>query len=425
MSNPVRGRKSLWAILVLALVALVAAGCGGSSNESSSSTTASSGSGGGDKPLSGQTVKVGAVAPLSGPLAASGSGSLAGTKAAIKYLNEGGSVSGAKFELITRDDQGDPTKSAAAARDLASKGIKAILPIATPGDNLAMQPIVNQAKIIDLGPAIQGLQDGVGPDGKYPWVFDTGPSPTQYTEKQIDYVANTLKVKKLGEIYSADPVGKDFHNGAAQHAKQFGITIDSQSFAPTQQDVTAQLQRLKSGGAQALAIWTYGTPLVSVAQSLSKMGWSPPIVTVLGATDPAVLGLLKKQAPGVLKKMVSGPLATAYISDQPGAAPSNELAKKWAEYTPKVTGRKLNGNDYVGIYMWDALIALDQGMKAAGSSDPAKVQSVFNQQPIQISQGKTSWPQNPAEGVSSADLGIFQTGSDLSSGTGLAPKGSG
>lgn len=413
--------------LIGALLALSACGSSSSSSSATSSapgssasaSTASSGSN-----LAGKTVKVSYIGPLTGALAASGAGGLNGAKAGIAYLNNGGGQAGVKYDLIVRDDGGDPAKSAAIVRQLMGNGVTMVMPTATPGADVATQPFVTQAHMLYVSAATAGLAGGMTTNGKYPWAFGTGPSLAQFSLKQVQYVADTLHVKKLGEISTADPSGTLFTTSAGVYAKQMGITTVSQSFPLTAQDVTAQLTTLKNAGAQALAIWAYGTPLATVAEGLSKLGWHPPIVTVLGSADPAIVGLLKKVAPDVLTHMVGGPVAGNYVAQTPGALPSTALGKAFVENMRKLLGRPLNGNDLVGVYSFDALIALDRGIKAAGAIDTSKIAHVFSTQPIQISQGTTPWPTDRGSGVPSSQLGLLQSNSNFSNGTGLAPQAS-
>jgi branched-chain amino acid transport system substrate-binding protein len=367
-------------------------------------------------------VKVAYIGPLTGALAASGRGGLNGAKAGIAYLNNGGGEAGVKYDLTVGDDGGDPAKTAAIVRQLAGQGVTMVMPTATPGADVATQPFVTQAHMLYVSPATAGLAGGMTATGKFPWAFGSGPSLAQFSLKQVQYAANVLHVKNLGEIYSADPGGKEFATSAGVYAKQLGITTVSQSFPPTEQDVTAQLTKLKNDGAQALAIWTYGTPLVTVAEDLSKLGWHPPIVTDLGSADPAVVGLLKKVAPDVLTNMAGGPMASTYITQTRGALPTTALGKAFVQNMRKLLGRPLNGNDLVGVYSFDALIALDRGIKLAGAIDTTKIAHVFSTQPIQISQGTTPWPTDRGGGVPSSQLGLLQSNSNFSNGTGLAPQ---
>lgn len=416
-----RGWRVPLALLMALVLALGTAACGDDEGSAGSAGAATTGSGSGDSAVAGQTVKVGYIGPQTGPLAASGVGGLNGAKAGVEYLNNGGGVAGVKYELSVRDDKGDPTAAAAAARELAGEGVKMIMPNATTGSGLAVQPVVNQSKMLFISANNLDIAAEMKPDGKYPWTFGTGPGFVQFAEKQIEYAKNVLGAKKLGQIYSADPGGKFFVASAEPAAKAAGIELISQSFAPTQADVTAQLTKIKDAGADALAVWTYGTPLVNVAQSLSKMGWSPPIVTVLGSADPAVKDLLERQSPDALAHMVGGPIARNFTVDQDGAPPKSELGKAYVESMKSVTGeQQLNGNDLVGVYMFDALIALDRGIKAADSVDTSAIAEAFSKAPIEISQGMTAWPTDRATGVSSDDIGLMKTDSDFSNGTGLA-----
>ena len=96
------------AALALALVAVVVAtGCGSSGGSSSSSTSASSG---------GDTIKIGASVPLSGPLAGFGSFVKWGYQHAVDQVNAAGGITvdgkKKKVQLILLDDKTDPNTTA-------------------------------------------------------------------------------------------------------------------------------------------------------------------------------------------------------------------------------------------------------------------------------------------------------------------------
>jgi branched-chain amino acid transport system substrate-binding protein len=395
------------------VIALVAAGCG-SSNSSSSS------GGGGE---SGETVKVGFIGPLSGAYAASGTGSLDGAKAGVQYLNSGGGKAGVTYELIAKDDKGDPTQTAAIARQMSGEGVKMIMPVPTPGAGEAVQPIVNQTELLFISPDNLEISEEMSADGEYPWAFGPGPDLAQFAEKQAEYAQKVLKVKKLGEIASADPPGETFQASLKMATEKDGLDVVSQTFPPSQADVSAQLNELKDAGVEALAVWTYGTPLVNVAQSLAKIGWSPKVLTVLGAADPAVIEVLERSAPEVLENMVAGPIAKSYTVTKDGALPSSKLAKAFVEEMKKIKGEELNGNDVVGAYEFDAMLAYDAGIKEAGSTDREKVVEVFSKTPLEISQGMTAWPEVRGAGVKSSELTLMEVGSDFSNATGVVAEG--
>src|SRR5262249_56911327 len=76
-----------------------------------------------------QTIKVGAVVPLTGRYAAGGAQNKAGYEIAVQQINAAGGVTvGGKkmqLELVMLDDESDPTKTVARLRNLASPGVVA------------------------------------------------------------------------------------------------------------------------------------------------------------------------------------------------------------------------------------------------------------------------------------------------------------
>jgi len=399
-------RKPHRAFLLCGLVVVLAVGVAACGSSSSSSDTSGSAEGGGGSTAGGsggETVKLGFVGPVTGPLAFAGEASLNGAEAGVKYLNEGGSESGDEYELVIKDDKGDATTSAADARQMIGEGVT----------------------MINFGPNNLDIAEGMSASGEFPWAFGTGPGFEQFAEKQIEYAAKVMKVKKVGEIYSAGPTGEFFHGSTEIAAKKFGVEVVSKSFPETQADVTAQLSELKDAGVEALLIWTYGTPLVNVAQSLAKIGWVPAaVLTVQGSADPAVVSVLQKQAPEVLENMYGGVLSTNFIVKKDGSLPTDELAKAYVEDMKAVTGGPLNGNAPVGVYAFDAVVGYDRGIAGAGSTDSEAVAKYLSNNSVELAQGMSAWTEEDrSSGVGSESLGLFRTNSNFANGTGVAPPG--
>ncbi|HMJ37849.1 MAG TPA: ABC transporter substrate-binding protein [Baekduia sp.] len=397
-------------------LAFTLAACGGS--DSSSADAGSATSSGSSK----QVVKIAGIVPLSGPYAAAGTGAINGMKAAVEYLNAGGTTSGSSYKLDTLDDQSDPTKAALATRKLLGSGTVMAIPVGTPGSGAATQPILNQAKILFGGPnSIELNPADMKPGGADPLSFQSGPSLGQFAEAQIRYAAETLKLKKVGQLYEADAVGKVFVASAQAAAKKYGVQLVTKSFQPTQTDVTAQLRSLQGSGVQALALWAYGTPQVSAVQSLGKMTWRPDVLSTLGGASPSVVALVRRQAPDLLGKIVLGPIATTYVAPK-GQAPENTLAKAYGTALQKVTGKAMTGDDLVGIYTFDAIVSLDRAIERAKTLDTAKLATAMSAAPpIDSSSGPVAWGQDRSAGTPDAGIGIFRMDSDLSHGSVQAP----
>src|SRR5207247_6933695 len=85
----------------------------------------------GPAPALAQTVKVGAVVPLTGRYGAGGAQVRAGYEIAVEHINTAGGVTvGGKkqpLELVLLDDESDATKTVARLETLASQGVVAYL----------------------------------------------------------------------------------------------------------------------------------------------------------------------------------------------------------------------------------------------------------------------------------------------------------
>ena len=93
-------KKLFLSLLLVASMSLSLAACGG--------TSGSEESGGGDSG-SDDPIVIGTISPNTGSLAAYGTGIITGVELAVEEINAAGGILGRQVEVITTDDQGDPT----------------------------------------------------------------------------------------------------------------------------------------------------------------------------------------------------------------------------------------------------------------------------------------------------------------------------
>ena len=75
----------------------------------------------------GDTLRIGAILPLSGPLQLYGNAVLNGMRVAADQFNRSGGVLGQKIEIVVRDDKASPAEAALVARDILGSGIKLVI----------------------------------------------------------------------------------------------------------------------------------------------------------------------------------------------------------------------------------------------------------------------------------------------------------
>lgn len=101
------------------------------------------------------TVRIGLVAPMSGPLSETGWANAKGARLAIDELNAKnlklGSAS-ATFELLAEDDAGDPRQAVIAAQKLVDSGIHGVVGHQTSGSTIPASRIYAEAGIPQISP---------------------------------------------------------------------------------------------------------------------------------------------------------------------------------------------------------------------------------------------------------------------------------
>jgi len=133
------------------ILVLAAAGCSRSSSGGSSSAK--------------KTVKIGVIAPLTGPLSALGLGIKNGTDLAIKQANDKGKVSGYTIVLDAQDDTATAATGANAANKLASDPLVSGV-VGTLNSSVSQQvaPVLQKASIVQISPANTNPTLTRGPD---------------------------------------------------------------------------------------------------------------------------------------------------------------------------------------------------------------------------------------------------------------------
>ena len=101
-----------------------------------------------------KAVKIGGVAPLSGPVAVYGVECKNGIDLAVEEINAAGGINGAKIVFICEDDEGDAAKSVNAYNKLVSKyKARIVIGSLTSGCTLAITQLAQAQKVLQIAPA--------------------------------------------------------------------------------------------------------------------------------------------------------------------------------------------------------------------------------------------------------------------------------
>jgi branched-chain amino acid transport system substrate-binding protein len=330
---------------------LSVAACGSSGGGTSPSSDA--GNGGTD---GGSTITIGAIMEETGPLASLGKPEVQAMQLAVEQVNASGGINGSKVKLLVKDSASDPATAAAAARSLVGK-VQAVLGTATGASCRAVQPILDQAKILQY---CQSPQD-----------FEVTPLFFYGLAALSDYPAATtpwlrsLKVHKLGLIGQDDATGDAtvgiFKEIVKQNPGEFSITTD-QRFTSGATNVETQMTKIRDTNPDLIVASTSANNIVPVVKAMNALGMKQPVYVATGSATLTALDVVKGDIPA--GGMYSNAFWVDVSSEIPSSVPYAEQAKKFvADYKAKygTIATHTEGNAYDAAMQ--VLTAMKDGAK--------------------------------------------------------------
>jgi branched-chain amino acid transport system substrate-binding protein len=241
-------------------------GLGGGGGNSSSNSSANTGGGGGPS----GTVKIGIEMPLSGPNAQLGINEEYGVEVAVDQANANSSL-GFKVQLVKSDDEGDPTKSPAAANQLIQD--PAIIGVIGPsfsGNTTASGPIYSQAGMPFITPSATNATLGNQGWKTYHRIV---PNDNVEGSQGADWLARH-GVKKLFVLQDLSTYGKGVGDTVAKEARAKGLKVIEQGLDGTStSNYNPIAQTINSSGADALFYGGYDAQAALLAKALKAVGF--------------------------------------------------------------------------------------------------------------------------------------------------------
>ena len=278
---------------------LLASGCSGL-------TAGSGGSGDSGAAAPGvtdDTIKLGMITPLSGPAGSLGADSSAGAQALIADVNAHGGVNGRKLQLVTQDDQYQPSQHVAAVNYMATR-----------------EPVLAVWGNVGAAPSLAGLpayqQNGIpllfplAPDSHL--VYDKGFALTSTWVDQYKVLSNAFakqpqyKGKVFGFLYQDDGTSKEVISGF----QQGGTPVRAQQpFPRGATTYLPQLEALRQAGVTDVIMVSAAANLAVALKEANQLGYKATWYGTYAAVTPELVKL-------------AGPLAEGVITVNPYAPPS-------------------------------------------------------------------------------------------------------
>jgi branched-chain amino acid transport system substrate-binding protein len=302
--------------------------------------------------------RIGAVFSITGPGAWLGEPERDTAKMLAEEINAAGGINGHPIELIIEDDAGEEAKSVLAAKKLIDRDkVLAIIGPSTSGPSMALKKIANEKEtpLVSCAAAITI----VTPPSESRWVFKTAQSDLHAVQRLFEHM-KAKGIAKVAIITVSNGFGDSGRKELLAAAPAFGITIVAdERYGQGDNDMTAQLTKIKGSGAQALVNWSIGPPQVIVTKNVQQLGIKIPFYQSHGWGNIKNIEQAGPAAEGVLA--VLGQLMVA--EGLPDAHPQKKVL---TAYKKAYETRFKKDVSAFGGYAWDALSLVADALKTAG-----------------------------------------------------------
>ena len=320
-----------------------------------------------------QTVKIGWLSSLTGPLSSAAIAENQGVQLAVEEINKAGGILGKQIELLTRDTAGDPTKAVNFAQQLAfSDKVQFVIGPVNSGEGLATTPILAKAGVPNI---IIGSIDELTDATKYPLAFRAINTNRQWISTANAYALGTLKKSKIAIIADTSGYGTASAKTAQELLDKAGIKpVYSVLVDPNKTDLADEMAKARAAGADIVMPWSAATGLLGrLLNARGDMGWSVPVVG-----HPALMA-------AQIRKLLNKPeywentFAAGYLSTTFGA--DGKLPERTQALVDKVRP-KLGGAEIDVLFWWiamgyDTVKIIEHAAKTAGSFEPAAIQKAL------------------------------------------------
>ncbi len=304
-------------------------------------------------------VKIGHVAPISGPQAAYGKDNENGARMAIEDLNAAGVMIGgrkARFELVAEDDAADPKQGAAVAQKLCDAKVAGVAGHLNSGTTIPASKIYNDCGIPHITPSATN-PNLTKPGYKTTWRLLA--NDNALGAGLAFYAADALKLKRIAVIDDRSAYGQGVAEVFKRTALAKGIAIvDDQFTTDKSVDFMSILTAIKAKNPDGVFFGGMDPQAGPMLRQMEQLGLSN--VKYFGGDGICTMDLIKQAAGAKTLDNVICAEGGASLEKMPGG----DAWKK--RYDAKYPGQF----QVYSPYVYDAVHVLVDAMKRAGSSDP-------------------------------------------------------
>jgi ABC-type branched-subunit amino acid transport system substrate-binding protein len=303
----------------------VAGGSAGAATGAAGAAAAPAGGNGGatDVGVTADSVLLGNVSTLSGPVPGLFQGAVVGTQAVVAYENSKGGLFGRKFKLDARDDQFDTGQNRSSTTELAAKAFAMVGSFSLYDD--AAKDVVAKSGMPDVTYSLTSRRDIPNNFSVEPAKSGGAPlAPFNYFGKRFPE-----EVKAVGTLYSDIPSAKQSYDAYKAAAQSAGWNFAyERGIQATETDFTADVVRMRQNGVKLVYTGSLDDKsLARLLKGLAQQNLKVPVVTTGIGYAPSIPALAGSAADGLLTWQ---PYAMFAGEDAP-SLPEVKLMNEWIQ----------------------------------------------------------------------------------------------
>ena len=296
-------------------------------------------------------LSIGATVPITSPYALSGRSYYNTLQMAEKDINAQGGIKGRKVKIVFEDTSNSNTIAVNAFKKVMDTVKSPFLFLNSyTVQNLAVEPEVARAKVpvMYAGGGVAVAERGNA------WMFRIRPNDEVAAKGAAQFVAKSLKLKRVGLMGVEGDFGQGGMKVAAEVLKQLGVeAVGQEVYRAADKDMSAQLLSLKNKGAEAIVVFTYVAEPPIIFRQRRQLNLGIPLIGSSGSCLPAATNVMTPQD-------MEG---TYCFTDSLLVGNPDPKVHAWAERYQKEFNFQ---PDVYGVAYYDGMFILKQAIEKAG-----------------------------------------------------------
>ena len=296
-------------------------------------------------------LSIGATVPITSPYALSGRSYYNTLQMAEKDINAQGGIKGRKVKIVFEDTSNSNTIAVNAFKKVMDTVRSPFVFLNSyTVQNLAVEPEVARAKVpvMYAGGGVAVAERGDA------WMFRIRPNDEVAAKGAAQFVAKSLKVKRVGLMGVEGDFGQGGMKVAAEVLKQLGVeAVGQEVYRAADKDMSAQLLSLKNKGAEAIVVFTYVAEPPIIFRQRRQLNLGIPLIGSSATCLPAATNVMTPQD-------MEG---TYCFTDSLLVGNPDPKVHAWAERYQKDFNFP---PDVYGVAYYDGMFILKQAIEKAG-----------------------------------------------------------